>query len=80
MKQFTFASKDIALDHLLLDPNNYRFLDNPSYKRKLSTKYHLPDVQAATFRLLEQDKRYQLAELKNEIGTWLSRVIVALPH
>jgi hypothetical protein len=81
MKQLTFAAKDIEVKNLLLDPNNYRFLDNPSYKKKLKAKYHLPDVQAATLRLLEQDKRYQLAELKKSIMANgyvpMERIIVA---
>lgn len=67
MSKFAFLGKDIEVKNLLLDPNNYRFLDNPNYKKKLRSKYHLPEVQAATLRLLEQDKRYQLAELKRSI-------------
>jgi hypothetical protein len=67
MKEMSFVSKDIEIENLLLDPNNYRFLDNPNYKKKLRSKYHLPNVQAATLRLLEQDRRYQLAELKKSI-------------
>lgn len=62
-----FKSKDIDLKNLLLDPNNYRFLDNPNYKRKIKNRYHLENVQESTLRLLEQDKRYQLAELKKSI-------------
>ena len=69
MKPLSFLSKDIDTEDLLLDPNNYRFLDNPNYKKKLRGKYHLPNVQAATLRLLEQDKRYQLNELKKSIMT-----------
>jgi hypothetical protein len=53
----------------LLDPNNYRFLDNPGYKPKIKTKFHVATVQEATLRLLERDKRYQLAELKKSILT-----------
>lgn len=67
MKEMTFNGKDIEVGKLLLDPNNYRFLDNPNYKKKLKGKYHLPAVQGATLRLLEQDKRYQLSELKKSI-------------
>lgn len=81
MKQLTFVGKDIEVKDLLLDPNNYRFLDNPNYKKKLKGKYHLPEVQAATLRLLEQDKRYQLAELKKSIVANgyvpMERIIVA---
>lgn len=65
--RFKFKSRDIDLDALILDPNNYRFLDNPNYKKKIKTKYHQENVQESTVRLLEQDKRYQLAELKKSI-------------
>ena len=69
MEKFKFAAKEkeIEVISLLLDPNNYRFLDNPNYKKKIRSKFHLPDVQSATLRLLEQDKRYQLSELKKSI-------------
>ncbi|OGW71347.1 MAG: hypothetical protein A2047_00045 [Omnitrophica bacterium GWA2_41_15] len=67
MKTFSFTDKDIHLNNLLLDPNNYRFFDNPSYKKKIYKKYHVSAVQEATLRLLEQDKRYQLSELKRSI-------------
>ena len=62
-----FVSRDIEVKDLLLDPNNYRFLDNPNHKKKLKNKYHLENVQESTLRLLEQDKRYQLSELKKSI-------------
>jgi hypothetical protein len=62
-----FRGVNIALDNLLLDPNNYRFLDNRSYKKKIKTKYHLPAVQESTLGLLERDKKYQLSELKKSI-------------
>jgi hypothetical protein len=67
MSKFAFRAQDIDVARLLLDPNNYRFLDNPSYKKKLRGKYHNLEVQSATLRLLERDKRYQLSELKRSI-------------
>jgi ParB-like nuclease domain len=66
---FAFTSQDVELTDLLLDPNNYRFIDNPLYKKKIKTKYHVQSVQESTLRLLEQDKRYQLDELKKSIRT-----------
>jgi hypothetical protein len=69
LKRIQFKSADIELDQLLLDPNNYRFLDNPAYKAKIKTKFHVPAVQETTLRLLEQDKRYQLDELKKSMLT-----------
>lgn len=67
MGKISFSPKEIELESLLLDPNNYRFLDDPSYKKKIRSKFHLPEVQSATLRLLDQDKRYQVAELKKII-------------
>ena len=67
MKNFSFVSKSISLNSFLLDPNNYRFIDNPIYKKKIYKKYHLPEVQNTTLRLIEQNKQYQLAELKQSI-------------
>jgi len=68
-KKIAFKSLNIELKHLLLDPNNYRFLNNLSFKRKIRTKFHLPNVQETTLRLLELDKAYQLQELKKSILT-----------
>lgn len=67
--KISFTSADMALHDLLLDPNNYRFLDNPSYKKKIKNRFHDQSVQNSTLRLLEQDKRYQLSELKKSILT-----------
>lgn len=64
-----FESRDISLDDLLLDPNNYRFLDNKDYKPKPQNRYASEKVQGATLRLLAQDKRYQVDELKKSILT-----------
>jgi len=66
-KRITFKSAEIEVKDLLLDPNNYRFLDNVAFKKKIKTKFHVPAVQEVTLRLLEKDKRYQLAELKKSI-------------
>lgn len=68
-KKIAFKSLDIRIKNLLLDPNNYRFLDNPSFKRKIKTKFHVSSVQEKTLQLLEQDKSYQLQELKKSILT-----------
>lgn len=65
--RISFKGADLAIEHLLVDPNNYRFLDNRSYKKKIKTRFHDSGVQDATLRLLEQDKTYQLNELKKSI-------------
>ena len=67
MKNFSFVNKNINLNSFLLDPNNYRFIDNPIYKKKIYKKYHLSAVQDVTLRIIEQNKQYQLAELKRSI-------------
>ena len=76
-----FDAKNIALKDLLLDPNNYRFLDNKGYKPKPKTKYASDRIQNSTLRLLIEDKRYQLSELTKSILTNgyvpMERIIVA---
>src|SRR5947208_116987 len=64
-----FESRDIGVKDLLLDPNNYRFLDNKGFKPKPHNRYASDKVQAATLRLLTQDKRYQIDELRKSILT-----------
>jgi len=64
---FESEPKDIDLDDLLLDPNNYRFLDRKKFKKKASTRFHEQSVQRATLESLEQS--YQLDELKHSILT-----------
>jgi len=76
-----FESRDINIGDLLLDPNNYRFLDNRDYKPKPKNRYASEKVQNATLRLLAQEKKYQLDELKKSILTNgyvpMERIIVA---
>ena len=62
---FAFETRDINLDRLLLDPNNYRFLDRKKFKKKVTTRFHEESVQRATLDMLEQS--YQLEELKQSI-------------
>jgi ParB-like chromosome segregation protein Spo0J len=62
---FDFEGRDIRVDKLLLDPNNYRFLDRKKFKKKAVTRYHEDSVQRATLESLEQS--YQLDELKQSI-------------
>jgi hypothetical protein len=66
---FSFKNLDIEVKKLLLDPNNYRFLDNRTFKKRIKTKFHLEGVQESTQRLLETDKSYQLDVLKKSIRT-----------
>jgi len=64
---FDFQAAEIRVDRLLLDPNNYRFLDRKKFKKKVSTRFHEETVQRATLDSLEQS--YQLDELKQSIVT-----------
>ena len=43
----TFKPVTAEIKNLLLDPNNYRFLDNPDYKKRLANRYHDDSVQKA---------------------------------
>lgn len=64
---FKFEPQDIPIAKLLLDPNNYRFLDRRKFKKKAATRFHEDSVQRATLDSLEQ--AYQLDELKHSIMT-----------
>ena len=64
---FDFQPQDIGISKLLLDPNNYRFLDRRKFKKKATTRFHEDSVQRATCEFLEQS--YQLDELKQSILT-----------
>jgi ParB-like chromosome segregation protein Spo0J len=64
---FDFQAQEVRVDRLLLDPNNYRFLDRRKFKKKAATRFHEETVQTATLESLEQ--AYQLDELKQSILT-----------
>lgn len=64
---FEFEAEDISISKLLLDPNNYRFLDRKRFKKKAVNRFHEESVQRATLDSLEQS--YQLDELKHSILT-----------
>jgi hypothetical protein len=64
---FAFQAQDISVSKLLLDPNNYRFLDRKKFKKKAANRFHENSVQSATLESLEQS--YQLDELKHSIIT-----------
>lgn len=81
----TFKPLTVEVKNLLLDPNNYRFLDNSDYKKRLGNRYHDESVQKATLKMLEKGHSYQLKDLRNSILTNgyvpLERIIVAkYPH
>lgn len=59
-----FLIDDKPINQLLLDPNNFRFLDLPQWRRRQSGRFHDLPVQDATLRLLESISRYNLNELR----------------
>jgi len=78
---FESEASDISLSKLLLDPNNYRFLDRKKFKKKASIRFHEDSVQRATLESLEQS--YQLDELKHSIltnGYVPMERIIAVPY
>lgn len=62
-----FRLKVLPISKLLLDPNNYRFLDSSDWRARQQRRFHEETVQNATLRLLERGSRYQLAELRRSI-------------
>ncbi len=64
---FDFETDDIAISKLLLDPNNYRFLDRKKFKKRAANRFDEESVQRATLESL--DESYQLDELKHSIKT-----------
>jgi DNA modification methylase len=52
-KHFDFDTRDIPIEKLLLDPNNYRFLDRAKFKKKVVTRFHEDSVQRSTLEILE---------------------------
>src|SRR5579883_3347153 len=64
---FESETRDLEVSKLLLDPNNYRFIDRKKFKKKALTRFHEESVQRATLESLEQS--YQIDELKHSILT-----------
>ena len=62
-----FQLKKVPISKLLLDPNNYRFLDSSDWHTRQQRRFHEETVQNATLRLLERGSRYQLPELRKSI-------------
>lgn len=54
----------VALDDLLLDPNNYRFQDAPRYRQVPETRFHEPSVQTSALDRLDAQG---IGELKASI-------------
>lgn len=57
----------LKLEQLLLDPNNYRFLDMKEYVRVDISRIHEPSVQDRAYSLIKDDGRDELRALKESI-------------
>jgi hypothetical protein len=78
-----FTPLDIPSARLLLDPNNYRFHDLPTYRPVSNrTRYAEPGVQDRALGLLQTTDSFELESLKDSIKTNtyvpLERVVVEL--
>lgn len=56
--------EEVSLDNLLLDPNNYRFLDIPEFVWAEESRFHENSVQDTAYRRLRDSS---LSSLKNSI-------------
>lgn len=71
------------LKNLLLDPNNYRFLDVPGYRRVDKRRYHEPSVQKRAYEILWGERGEDLSPLKKSIianGYVPLEALVVRPH
>jgi hypothetical protein len=57
----------LRLDQLLLDPNNYRFLDMEQYTKVAANRAHEPSVQQRAEELVKSDGKEELRALKESI-------------
>ena len=61
-----FVSKELSLQQLLLDPNNYRFHEDQDFVQAAEQRFHEQSVQDRTWRRLREDG---LNELKTSLRT-----------
>lgn len=62
-----FSSSECSLTQLLVDPNNYRFLDIRGYRRVDNRRYHEESVQKKALEILRGEHGEDLAPLKDSI-------------
>lgn len=58
-----------AIQNLLLDPNNYRFLDQEDYQPVSEKRYHEATVQDKAYKFLKGKRYEDLQALKESIST-----------
>jgi hypothetical protein len=59
-----YKTKRIPITKLLIDPNNYRFYDQPGYRPRQENRFHQKTVQLAALEILENTTKYRLSELR----------------
>ena len=62
-----YAPEKTRLDQLLLDPNNYRFLDMNQYTEAQPNRVHEVSVQQRAEDLVKLDGREELRALKERL-------------
>ncbi len=63
----SFREDRLSYSQLLLDPNNYRYQDNPDFSYAEERRFHEEGVQDRAFRRLTRDE--SLIQLKNSFIT-----------
>jgi len=63
----SFRSDTVSIEKLLLDPNNYRFLDLDDYVKVVANRIHEESVQNRSVDLIKKDGRDELRALKESI-------------
>lgn len=78
-----FQLEEKNINQLLIDPNNYRFLDLPQWSRRQQNRFHNSSVQEATLKLMETTNKYNLSELRRSFlanGFVQFERIVVIPY
>lgn len=64
-----YKTIDLSLNQLLIDPDNFRFLDEPNYRKIDPKRYHQASVQKKAEELLRGPREESIIPLKNSIRT-----------
>ncbi len=64
-----YETNQCSFHDMLLDPNNYRFLDQEDYQRVNDRRYHEASVQDKAYRFLKGKRYEDLQALKESILT-----------
>lgn len=73
-------AKELALDSLLLDPNNYRLQDNETFQSVAADRYHLDRVQKGTLDRLQAEGIKELRDSIVSNGFLPIERIVVVPY